>query len=121
MAPVTTTVTLQASGTASVTPHSLWASHAGSILTAFLLPFGSFLAFSRRRFKGNGSPLRLLGLIVLLLASTGAIVGCSSYMAPAASTPPPTTPTAPAGVQMVTVTATSGAITQQTTIALNVQ
>ena len=124
----TSTITIQTTaGSASVQPHNLWTKHAASILAAFLLPFGSFFAFSRKRAYGKGNPLQLFGLIVLLLASTGLVVGCNSYMAPTSSTSAPTTPTTPTtpgtptGVQMVTVTATSGAISQQTTIALTVQ
>jgi hypothetical protein len=124
-AAATSTITIQTTAaSASVEPHSIWAKHAASILAAFLLPFGSFLSFSRKRTYGKGNPLQLFGLIVLLLASTGLVVGCSSYTAPAAVTSTPTTPTTPGtptGVQMVTVTATSGAISQQTTIALTVQ
>jgi hypothetical protein len=112
----TTTVTLQAGTSASIQPHGFWKNHAGSILAAFLLPFGSLLAFSRKRIDGSGNPLRLLGLAVLLLASTSIVVGCSS-----STTPTSSTPTAPIGAQMVTVTATSGAISQTTTIALSVQ
>jgi hypothetical protein len=96
---------------------------------AFMLPFFSFFAFTRKRAYGRGGLPQLLSLFVLLLVSTGIVVGCSSNMAPTTSataptTPTPTTPaapTTPTGVQMVTVTATSGAITQQTTIAVTVQ
>ena len=93
---------------------------------AFLMPFGSILIFSRRRTIGKGNPLQLLGLVVLLLASTGLVVGCSSSMtaAPPTMTSAPTTPSSPGtpnGVQMVTVTATSGTLMQTTTIALTVQ
>jgi hypothetical protein len=131
----TSMVTIQttAGSAASVSPRSFWTRNAGSIAAAFLLPFGSLLAFSRKRTTGKNrknSPLQLLGLFALLLATTGFVVGCSSNMSPAASpvmspapTAPttPTTPATPAGLAMVTVTATSGSVTQNTAIAVTVQ
>jgi hypothetical protein len=125
----TSMVTIQttAGSSARLQPNGLGAKDAASILAAMLLPFGSILAFSRKR-ASKRNALHLLGLFVLLLVSTGLVVGCSSSMtpmAPVATAPTaPTTPTVPgtpSGVQMVTVTATSGAITQNTTIALTVQ
>jgi hypothetical protein len=105
---------------------SPWTKGASIIAVAFLMPFGSILIFSRRRAISKGNPLQLLGLVVLLLASTGLAVGCSGSMNSAASpvAPAPTAPSAPgtpAGIQMVTVTATSGTLTQNTTITLTVQ
>jgi hypothetical protein len=89
------------------------------------MPFGSFVIFSRRRAIGKGNPLRLLGLALLLLASTGLAIGCSSSANPSTSTAAaPTTPSVPGtptGAQMVTIKATSGSLTQTTTIALTVQ
>jgi hypothetical protein len=49
-------------------------------------------------------------LTVLTFASLGAIAGCASNMAVSPVTPP--------GTSQVTVTATSGAATQTTTVAL---
>jgi hypothetical protein len=130
MESATSTVTIQttAASSAHLQPNRLGAEDAASIVAAMLLPFGSFLAFSRKRTSGKGRSLHLFGLFVLLLVSTGLVVGCSSSMMPAASPvmspAPPSTPSmpgTPAGVQMVTVTATSGSITQNTTIALTVQ
>jgi hypothetical protein len=129
-ASATSTVTIQtAAASAHLHPNRLGAKDAASIVAAMLLPFGSFLAFSRKRASGKGRSLHLLGLFVLLLVSTGLVVGCSSSMptASAVMSPapaPPTTPSmpgTPSGVQMVTITATSGSITQNTTIALTVQ
>jgi apolipoprotein N-acyltransferase len=78
------------------------------ILPAMLLPFGSLLALRRRKkFAG----LRILGVLVVLLASAGLIVGCgSSGMA-----------ATPTGTSNVTISATSGSITQNTVVALTVQ
>jgi hypothetical protein len=130
MASSTSTVTIQTTaGSAHLQPNGLGAKVVAPILAAMLLPFGSFLAFSRKRTSANGRSLHLLGLFVLLLVSTGLVVGCSSstmsaaapVMSPTAPPSTPTTPGTPAGVQMVTVTATSGSITQNTTIALTVQ
>ncbi|WP_433973452.1 TIGR03118 family protein [Tunturiibacter lichenicola] len=126
----TTTVTIQTAASMARVEHSKpWAQGAAAITVAFLMPFGSILVFSRKRATGKGNPLQLLGLVALLLVSTGMVIGCSSSMNPAASpvasaptTPTtPTTPGTPAGVQMVTITATSGSITQNTIIALTVQ
>jgi uncharacterized protein (TIGR03118 family) len=129
-AAATTTVTIQtAASMAHVEHRTPWAQDTAAIAAAFLMPFGSILVFSRKRLTGKGNQLQLLGLIALLLVSTGLVVGCSNSMnptaSPVASAPPapttPPTPGTPAGLQMVTVTATSGNITQNTTIALTVQ
>jgi hypothetical protein len=108
--------------------HTPWTRGSAAITVAFLLPFGSLLVFTRRRAIGKSNPLQLLSLFALLVVSTGVIVGCSGSSnpgaAPVASTPAPTTPSTPgtpAGLQMVTITATSGSLTQNTTIALTVQ
>jgi hypothetical protein len=125
-APATSTVTIQtAASMAKLQHHSLWSEGAATIAAAFLLPFGSVLVFSRKRVIGKSNPLQLLGLFVLLLVVSGLAIGCSSAMTPAASAPvaptAPATPGTPAGIQMVTLTATSGSLTQNTTIALTVQ
>jgi uncharacterized protein YceK len=104
---------------AHLQPRNHWGKGTSIIAAAFLMPFGSILIFSRRRaIKGNA--LQVLGVIVLLLASTGLVAGCSSSMN-GATTPVTSNPGTPAGAQMVTITATSGALTQNTTIALTVQ
>ena len=78
------------------------------IVSALLLPFGSLLAMRRRRrFAG----LRILGVAAVLLASAGLIAGCSS-------TAP--TPVTPAGTSNITITATSGSITQSAVVGLTV-
>jgi hypothetical protein len=125
-AAATSTVTIQTAASMAHLQHpSLWGKGASILAVAFLMPFGSILIFSRRRTIGKGNPLQLLGLVVLLLASTGLVVGCSSSMAaPPTMTSAPTSPTSPGtpnGVQMVTITATSGTLMQNTTIALTVQ
>ncbi len=103
-APSTTSLTIR---TTNLQARST--SHVGAgILAALLLPFGGVLALRRRR-----SPiLRLLALLCALLGSVGAIVGCSS------NTPLVFTPQ---GTSQVTITATSGSITQSTTVGLTVQ
>ena len=130
-AAVTSTVTIQtAAGMAHLQKHTPWTKGSAAITVAFLLPFGSLLVFTRRRAIGKSTPLQLLSLFALLVISTGVVVGCSGSSNPAAavaSTPAPTAPTTPAtpgtpaGLQMVTITATSGSLTQNTTIALTVQ
>jgi len=88
----------------------------GEFALALLLPFGSALAFGRRR---RFSSLRMLGVVAVLLLSVGAIEGCSGYgsagygMSGTAGTP--------AGTTNVTINATSGSITQSTVVALTVQ
>jgi apolipoprotein N-acyltransferase len=84
---------------------------AAGIAVAILFPFGSILAFSRKR-AGNGK-LHILGVFVLFLATAGLVAGCSSSNS--MSTPTPT------GMQQVTIKATSGNVTQTATINLTVQ
>ena len=128
-APVTSTVTIQTTASMAHLEHNPWTGRAGMIAAAFLMPFGSILVFTRRRTFSKRNPLQFLGVAILLLASTGLAVGCSgsSTMMPAATTPPvstpmpPATPGTPTGMQMVTITATSGSLMQNTTIALTVQ
>jgi uncharacterized protein (TIGR03118 family) len=127
-AAATSTVTIQtAASMAHLQKHTPWTKGSAAITVAFLLPFGSLLVFTRRRAIGKS---QLLSLFTLLVISTGVVVGCSGSAnpaAPVASTPAPTAPTTPstpgtpAGLQMVTITATSGSLTQNTTIALTVQ
>jgi hypothetical protein len=129
MASATSMMTIQTSAASAKVsqPKSFFGSYGMGITAALLLPFGSILAFARRRSIGGGAPVRLLGLMVLLLASAGMVVGCSSgmttmpaSMAPATPTAP-TTPATPAAMSQITVTATSGSIKQNTMVTLNVQ
>ena len=132
MASATSTVTIQTAKSATLAyPRIFGGGHTAAITSALLLPFASILAFVRRRSSGKTSHLRLFSLMaVLFLVSTGIVAGCSSSNTPMAAapiTPPPmtptapTTPTTPTGSSQVTITATAGAITQNTVIALNVQ
>lgn len=97
-APATETLTLQTSS----------GSHGYvAMASILLLPFGSILAFGRRKqFAG----LRVVGGLVLLAASVGLVAGCGS-----------STPATPAGTSNVSITATSGSITQTTKVAMTVQ
>lgn len=120
-AAATSTVTIQtAASMAHLQKHNPWTKGSAAITVAFLLPFGSLLVFSRRRATGKSYPLQLLSLFTLLVISTGVVVGCSSSANPAAA-PVSSSPGVAAGLQMVTITATSGSLTQNTTIALTVQ
>jgi uncharacterized protein (TIGR03118 family) len=111
-APATSTLTIQTSAAKSngYVKEALGGegTHGTLFLASLLmLPFGSLLALGRpRRFAG----LRLLGVITLLFIFSGLIVGCGS-----------STPGTPAGTSNVTITATSGSITQTSTVALTVQ
>jgi uncharacterized protein (TIGR03118 family) len=86
---------------------------ATGIAAAMLLPFASFLAFRRRKLATRRA-LQLLSLLLLFAAANGLLLGC-------ADTSPATTIVTPAGTSNVTITATSGAVTQSTTMALTVQ
>jgi hypothetical protein len=87
--------------------------HPGLAL-ASLLPF-SLLVFLRRR---RGLP-RLLGivgplaLLVLGFATSLAVLGCGNG--------PAATPATPSGSSTVTVTATSGSVSQKATVSMTVQ
>lgn len=88
------------------------------IFAAFLLPFAS-LAGSRKRFRlVNASCLTALTVIVLLsgLVAGGCSSGSSSQMS--TTTPPPVTPS---GTSTITIAATAGSVTQQTSVSLVVK
>jgi hypothetical protein len=111
-ASATSTVTIQTTkkSSALVLPGTLRGTYAAGITAALLLPLGSLLAFPRRQSSGKQSHIRLLGLLALLLVSTGIVLGCGHSK-----------PVTPPGMSQVTITATSGSITQKTVIALTVQ
>jgi uncharacterized protein (TIGR03118 family) len=115
-APATTQLTiLTTRATGALRPLRLGGNHAGEIATALLLPFASLLVFRRRRSVGNAiTSLRLLGVLVITLAAGSLIVGCSDNS-------PFNAPATPSGSSTVVVTATSGTVTQQTSIALTVK
>jgi uncharacterized protein (TIGR03118 family) len=114
----TATVTIQTTkATAALEQPHVRRTHAVGITSALLLPFASVLIFRRRRTFGNaGNALRLLGVLLVFVATSGVIVGCSDN----GMATPIATPT-PAGTSTVVVTATSGAISQQASIALTVK
>jgi uncharacterized protein (TIGR03118 family) len=106
-APSTTTLTIQtSSGMARL--DRLIHGGPGEIGFALMLPFGTLLALRRsRRFAS----LRIFGVLAVLLASSALVVGCGN------SGTPPT----PAGTSNLTVTATSGSITQSFNVAMTVK
>jgi uncharacterized protein (TIGR03118 family) len=117
----TTNVQIKTTGTMAKAKHPFLNNGAAGIVIAVLFPFGSILAFSRKR-AGHGK-LRILGGFILFLTTAGLVVGCSSSNSPSStstSTPAPPTPT-PTGAQQVTIKAISGGITQTATINLTVQ
>ncbi len=126
-ASATSTVTIQTSKSASLTPPAgLMQSRTAAITAALLLPFGSLAIFTNRRRSARQGRLLLLSLSAFALLSIGIIAGCSSSMTPAAAMPPPTNPTptnpgTPTGQSQVTITATAGSVTQSTVVALTVQ
>lgn len=111
--PATLTVSSTATAIGTVTIQTRKASSAyirSADAGIFLLPFASILALRRRRRLGNGiGSVRLLGAMVVLFAAAGFMAGCGS------------TPGTPVGQSPVVMMATSGTISQQTTIALTVQ
>jgi uncharacterized protein (TIGR03118 family) len=115
-APSTSTVTIATvKKTALLEPHTLRGAATAGITAALLLPFGAILTFTRRRNSGQPRSIRLLGLLgIALLISVGFISGCSSN----SDVIPPSTP---AGTSTVTIKATSGTISQTTTVNLTVQ
>ncbi len=109
-APASTTLTIH---TAKFTAAAQPTSHGGGrILFAFLLPFVSIPAFYRRRFAHQTGLLRLAILCGVAFASLAAVIGCGDVPLPAST---------PTGSSQVVVTATSGSVTQSTTIGLTVQ
>jgi uncharacterized protein (TIGR03118 family) len=89
---------------------------ATGITSALLLPFASILMFRRRRpFENAAKSLRLLGAMFVFAAVSGLIVGCADGNSMTQ------TPVTPAGTSTVVVTATSGAVSQSTSMTLTVQ
>ncbi|HEX4757842.1 MAG TPA: TIGR03118 family protein [Terracidiphilus sp.] len=106
-APSTAILTIQTSKTMALlerTGHGV-----AGLAPALLLPFASVLVFYRRRFSALSGILGLFVLCGIMIAALGTVMGCGG----GASTP--------AGTSQVSVTATSGSITQTMTIALTVQ
>jgi hypothetical protein len=109
-APSFTTVTIHtAKFTALLDPR---VNHTAGVACAILLPINCMLAFSRRRRLAANSPLRLFVLCGIMFASLGAIMGCADVPLPAST---------PTGTSQVVVTATSGSISQSTSISLTVK
>ena len=86
----------------------------GGTAAAFLLPFALILALRKRR-KGGAlvQNLELLGLALVFVVSTGTLIGCGD-------SGPAVTPT-PVGQSNVVITATSGSVTQSSTVTVTVQ
>ena len=108
-------VTIQTASNQMVSPYGALRPQGGhratGIATALLLPFASLLLYRRRNHT-----IRVLGLLCVLAATTGLVIGCSSYKTPANMTV-----TTPGGQSNIIVSATSGTLTQQTAIALTVK
>jgi len=114
-APATSTLTIATvKPTALLQPRTLRGMATAGITAALLLPFGAILTFLRRRSSTKQSPIRLLGLLGILLVFAGFIAGCSSQ----SDVFVPYTPT---GNTAVTIKATSGTTVQTTVVNLTVQ
>lgn len=107
-ASATATITIQTHNSmALIRPGTPWRAPT-EIAMGLLLPFGS-VVLSRRRLGLNKRSLRLLVLLGLPVGALWLVVGCSS------------SDLTPAGTSQVTITATSGSITQSTVMALTVK
>jgi uncharacterized protein (TIGR03118 family) len=113
-APATQQISLQAAPPSygQMLFHRIGGNTGLNVASALLLPFGSLLVLRRR--KGLAA-MRALGAFVLLIGSTGLMMGCSNGYSPTA------TGGTPAGTSKVTITATSGAISQSTVVTFTVQ
>lgn len=103
----TGTVTIQTSMT-TITNRG---GHIANLVYALLAPVGLLLIFKRRR--SNANLLRLFGVMCIFAATLGSVAGCSDDKKVTPGTPP--------GTSTVTMTATAGSVTQQTSFALTVQ
>jgi uncharacterized protein (TIGR03118 family) len=107
----TGTVTIQTAQTVTSERRGLRRS---GIAFALLIPVSSMLLFRRRRLSGGRvDGLRLLGLMIAFVAVSGLFAGCSDDHKVTPGTPP--------GTSTVTMTATAGSVTQQTSFAVTVQ
>ena len=87
------------------------------IAAAFMLPFASL--FGLRMRYGAVTAMRGMCLSLILIASFAVVGGCGGNNGTATSVTP--TPVTPAGTSTVTISATAGAVVQQTTIAMTVK
>lgn len=90
---------------------------AAGIFAAFLFPLASLLGIGKR-FRLANAP-RLAGVMVIVLLSGVAAGGCSTGRSSQTSTTPPAV--TPAGTSTITISATAGSVTQQTSVALTVK
>ena len=103
-APAFSTLTIQT----SLTMAQLTRRGGAGIAFAFLLPFVSLAVFYRRRSVSDA--FRLTVVCGIMTAVAGALVACSNNR-----------PSTPAGTTPVTITASSGSVSQTATMALTVQ
>jgi uncharacterized protein (TIGR03118 family) len=114
-APSTATLTIQTTKTTGALQPFLLQHGSTGVVAAMLLPFAGLLAMRRRRSLSRAvRSLHLLGVLAITLAAGSLVMGCSDN---STFSPPGT----PAGTSNVVVTATSGSVTQQSTIALTVK
>jgi uncharacterized protein (TIGR03118 family) len=88
------------------------------ITAAFLLPFASLLGL-RKRLR-SVTALRVMGMAMILMASAAVVGGCSDGSSTTATSTTPA-PVTPAGTSTITIAATAGTVTQQTSLALTVK
>jgi uncharacterized protein (TIGR03118 family) len=105
-APATEVVTISTSTSYGKLYLPGFGGNVAGIASALLLPLGSLLLYRRKRFAG----LRVLGGVLILCGSAGLVSGCSS-----------SSKATPTGMSNVVITATSGSVSQTTTVALTIQ
>ena len=111
---VQSTLTLNVAATVSKLEPSMQPVATRTMAYAFLLPVGAFTLLGLAR---RGRNYRKLSLMFALYLSVGVIVGVTGC---GGSTPAPTTPAAPSGTQVISITAKSAAVTQTIQLTVNI-
>jgi hypothetical protein len=116
-AAVQSTITLNVAATLSKLEPATPPGASKETAYAFLLPLGAFalLGFAR-----GARGLRKLSLGFALCLSIGTIVGIAGCGGGSTPTPATTTPAAPSGTQVVTITAKSALVTQTIPVTVNI-
>ena len=111
----TTTLTIQTTAHARLTPVEFVRRHGSGTALGVLLPFGSIWILRLRRLLRHYKGARLIVIALLSVAGIGLAAGCGSYMSPSMTT------TTTNGTAQVVVTATAGSQSQTTGINLTIR